>query len=697
MELGFVLFGLVFGAAVGVLTTDATLSELRTEAARAFGRDRWRKFVDATSRPLPFRILWAITHLLRIEAILLLAVGLFVSSGLVLLLGTVTATGPLSSLSHVLLGAMIGFAAAPWVWLHFSRDLKKASTDTEPSTLDRYKFVTVVLAVLLVATVLVPFLPSWLGRVNKVDVLGIISLGVTDRPTRTTGTVYSLSGEAVSGNGSANDQLSSNTDLAQRIANPNADQKLIPKLAGLSTESQLAAVKADLQGFDALSVIDRDRAFIAFLSNEWRTDLPTFKELRSYIDMAERNLEFAHEVEADLRFTRAVSPLFRCLGIYAKRLSDYHLFMIDTSPTIKAYLESIHNATSTPDIGSRHLEASGSAITTPPPGPTTGSGAIRANPLQRLQVDAMILMTSIQEALGYLNDDTTSQADEAACQIALDLTKEPMPSGMTPYPTLIAAYTFAAVNSAETGVVLVSNWLRNTVGVEPGRDSDVRRSWYQVRAMLNLGQIASGSRNVPASKEAIVRFQRLTTDEMGEVLGVTTPIFWRRLCEMLQPNTLHAGVGRRLAFAYATARNTLFEFLEPDLSSGVQDSGDETLKVRAPLDELEEARTILDSAPRCFERVPLFEQNRPQFMGEFRLNVAQLRVNVLPTIPPADRGAEIQAIRGEIDRAERLLGLPKSTSQSTAADLLLKADPFQGDRDRLRRLRATLAAISTSL
>ena len=84
-------------------------------------------------------------------------------------------------------------------------------------------------------------------------------------------------------------------------------------------------------------------------------------------------------------------------------------------------------------------------------------------------------------------------------------------------------------------------------------------------------------------------------------------------------------------------------------------------------------------------------------MGEFRLNAAQLRVDILATISNAERGSELQAIQRELDGAERQLGVAKSSASTTAVDLLLKSDPFQPDRDRLHRLRNALDAIAAKL
>ena len=692
MNFGSGICGLVFGAAVGVLTTEASLSDRRDETERAFRKERWLIFRNATSRSLLPRILWAMMHLLRIEAILLLTFGLLLSSALLWISVSTAAAADL------LLGAMIGFAAAPWVWLHFSKDLHDVTDDSGPNALSRYKFMTVVLAVLVATAISVPYLPDLFGRIHNVQ-LGFASVDLFARPTSLTTAVYSLAGKPQSGNGSANDQLSSNTDLAQRIAGVDTDPHVTPRLAGLPVDSQLAAIKPDLQGFDALSVIDRDRAFIAFLATNSQSKLPAGNDLRSYIDQAQEILPRSDEVEIDLRFARAVSPLFTCLGTYAKTLSDYHLFLIDASPTIKAYLEAINHP---------GAEAGDGPETPIAPVPndsslsasTPGSRVVPRNARDRLQSEARTLMSNIRDALRYLSGRPAGAPGAATCETVINLTGLPNqpPPTVTPYPLLIGAYTLAAVDSAETGVVLVSNWLRATKGnIEPGRDDDIRRGWYRARAMLNLGQIASGSRDVPAPKSAIVRFQRATTDQMAAVLGVSTPIFWTRFCDMLRPNTLHSGLGRRLAFAYATARNTLFELLEPDFLSFLRDSDDRIERVRAPVEELEEAKAILDSAPRCFEGVPFFEQNRPQLMGEFRLNAAQLRVDILATISNAERGSELQAIQRELDGAERQLGVAKSSASTTAVDLLLKSDPFQPDRDRLHRLRNALDAIAAKL
>src|SRR4051812_18351071 len=94
--------GLVFGALIGVLVTDSPRTLMRRTRSRTAGGEQ-------TKLSLVFGWPWK----------------LYVIIGLVIILAVIIYLTPHSR--FIVLGSVVGFIAAPWVWLHFARDFLTAS------------------------------------------------------------------------------------------------------------------------------------------------------------------------------------------------------------------------------------------------------------------------------------------------------------------------------------------------------------------------------------------------------------------------------------------------------------------------------------------------------------------------------------------------------------------------------------------
>jgi hypothetical protein len=87
-----------------------------------------------------------------------------------------------------LYGSFIGFIAAPWVWLHFSRNLQRDGDygDQEglSERLQRYKFLTIMIGIAVLFFTIEPLLLSLMARANKAELWGA-SITLTERRSTT--------------------------------------------------------------------------------------------------------------------------------------------------------------------------------------------------------------------------------------------------------------------------------------------------------------------------------------------------------------------------------------------------------------------------------------------------------------------------------------------------------------------------------
>ncbi len=224
----------------------------------------------------------------------------------------------------LLAGSIIGAAAAPWLWLHFVRNFgspkesgpleqevriiarahqiwlergqpngqaaehyfmaKKDVEDTKYSVtevsaqladqeLARYRLLSILFGMALLAAALWSVLPGWLGRTQQLQVFGVsLTLIAAQQGNRGT----TLVGPGSPGSSRESDRLSAAMKAAYEVGAP---------------VTALEWIGQNLENFDHLPVIDRDRSYIAWLSYE----LPGIKPpvtvpLKTYIDQAEAKL-----------------------------------------------------------------------------------------------------------------------------------------------------------------------------------------------------------------------------------------------------------------------------------------------------------------------------------------------------------------------------------------------------------------------
>src|SRR4051794_31705861 len=118
------LCGFLLGALLGVLVTDLRRRDLVEQARYAFARFRldqiWDRNIDADKeRSLGTQIVWVVGRVLRLEWV----IGLFVVWLLLIILWISASLGLIGNpdwYGNCLIGSLVGFGAAPWVWLHFS-------------------------------------------------------------------------------------------------------------------------------------------------------------------------------------------------------------------------------------------------------------------------------------------------------------------------------------------------------------------------------------------------------------------------------------------------------------------------------------------------------------------------------------------------------------------------------------------------
>jgi hypothetical protein len=252
-------------------------------------------------------------------------------------------------------------------------------------------------------------------------------------------------------------------------------------------------------------------------------------------------------------------------------------------------------------------------------------------------------------------------------------------------------YSLAAVDSPEAGVLYLSSW------AEQVRDATLPRvQWYMLRAKINFSQLAATPPlNSSVDPERRVIFQRRMTDEFAELIGLGMPELWSTFCKDIKDTGIHGRVGGRLVLTYALERNYLFELEEPGLvQSWLQARRRE---LTDPLwKDLTEASAI-EKLSECFNGLRLFDANREQWLGQFELNAAQLRIALLPARADSQMEAELKEIRKLLDSAQRRLASSSPPlSNEPLANQLLGNDSFGDQRRRAQSLQLLIAKSSPS-
>lgn len=621
-----------------------------------------------------------------------------------------------------IIGSVIGVIAAPWVWLHFARrmhqpdaqppapvstDYKNASditphqgqaatTSDQPTPdpeisgntvdFDRYRLLTIMLAAALLVVALLPYLGKWLNNANKIEAFGVsLTLSAT---TRGRGELY-IGGHIPPTSELGADRLSDTTYLADNIERGGRE---------------INEIGPDMRDFYILSSIDRERAYIAFLTYtrlaEFGSHMPGSEQtvdtyingersLDVYIKTAERAQKIIFpdpgqtSIDTDRWFLHLLRPLPNCINWYQDKVKDYHLFTVSIGPFLRSLAVTLRGGTEGFPID--------------PDFPKVRAAA----------VDLSRQIADIAGGIGFYDGGgKVDCADEKEVSSRLDLDVGPdypyshVNLGSTPYPVMMLAYYMAAIDSVESGVEALNDWLTNFRNNHSNIQLDLnpQLGWYEVRAMLAASQLPYFFGGLTPTHRALVRYQQQMTDKMAALLDVGSPDAWQRFCRRIAPRTLHSQLGRRLAFLYATERYYLFELLLPeDFADPGEDYGLSSI-VSTPDRFIAEANAVLKDVD-CLSGVPDFEDRREQYVGMFHLYLAQLQIAKYQRVVGGERDELRAHIRSEINLAGSLgnspgsagSGLPiVSAAQRRSEDLLAQPDEFDRHRERLLQLQEWL-------
>src|ERR1051325_5736030 len=519
-----------------------------------------------------------------------------------------------------------------------------------------YRFMTYLLAAAILVALLQPYLPVWLSRVQKVGALSVevtLSQGRNDRGASLQN--VPSAGQSNQGKDTA-DRLSTTTLRAYQ-----AGTGLLHD--GIPTALQ--HVNTDMQGFADLSLVDRDKVYIAYfyrernarrggnMSNAGIYDPPIerYSNLYQYVE----NVRSLYHGSRDENLLDDLAHLSTCVSFYAKELRDFRLFLIDSERLIRPLLF---------QVAAQWSKKEGSSA-----------------PLNLAEAEEVLV--HISDGLHLRGRDS----EKRVCQQAIEDVRKPIELsgvGVTPYPAYFVAHYLAAIDSVESGVLVMTDWLQKqrkgqTDGTIP---RDPEQDWYAVRAMLTASQLPYSFGGITPTHRAQVQFQEQTTDRIGQLIGLGGARSWRSLCDRLQRPGLHTLVGRHLAFTYADERNYLFEILGPE-DFGIP-RADLALKSTdtSPLTFLEEAEAILER-PECFAGVARFSGERKRLTGQYHLNAAYLLYWIRSSADGSEKTELTRKIRQHLERAKEL---GHDENDRNSLDLLRRGDDYEQHRIRLARL-----------
>jgi hypothetical protein len=643
-------WGFIFGAALGTIATATTGKELRTEAKRWLASSRWRTYLKRETWRFP-GALSAALDLLQIEILALLLFVWF--GGLFWLVFFTPTTWADQSYVRYIVGSLVGTAAAPWIWLHFSRTFatkqSKGDVSAESDQLARYRFVSYMLGAALLLATLQPYLAQWLPHANKIEGFGVALTFVQSRNER--GLNILQAGQPTTKElGATTSRLSSATSRARMVA------------IGYQRKT-LKDVTANMERFSDLSVMDRDRVYIAYFQHERNAQRgqPTlrsdFSNLHEYVEATKNKIDQA----SDEAFLAGLADLSECISLYAENLRDFRLFLVDSNDFLRALLVDVASKWSAP-----------------------GPQQVAASKAATLELkSAKQLADQIVAALEKFN------VPAGVCDTASKLTNKTVALngvGKTPYPAYLIAHYMAAIDSVETGVLILRDWLyrQRSQSKADSIQNDPEQGWYAIRAMLTSSQLPYRFGSVSPTHRALVKFQQDTTDRIAALLKVHDARAWRALCKRLDDRGLHAQIGRYLALTYADERNYLFELLRPE-DFGLPPPGEKALVSTdlSPSQYLEEAEAILETS-ECFDGVPRYD---PKLIGLYYLNAAQLRYSLRFLKEGDEKVALTRKIRADLERARQL---GSENESGDVLDLLRQVDEFEPHRARLARFRKAL-------
>lgn len=295
-------------------------------------------------------------------------------------------------LQGLLAGSVIGAVAAPWLWLHFVRSFgagtkglaawqkliearaheiwleegqpqgrglefyykaEKEIAEAEQSIIEtsakfaeqqlvRYQLLCILLGVALLVVTVLPYLKTWLPRTQQFGFYGLSLTFVSTQPSSQSQGTPLVNQEFLLGAENGSDRVS---DAIKTAANIGA-AKRHPPVASLDQ------IGPDLNGFDYLSLFDRDRAYIAWLTYELPENRPPSGNLSliDYIKGAEALLQ--HSIPAkwadptlDRDFVARSSIISDCLlreELKPPELSDPHFFYDTASHYMHTFLFQIY-------------------------------------------------------------------------------------------------------------------------------------------------------------------------------------------------------------------------------------------------------------------------------------------------------------------------------------------------------------------
>lgn len=655
-------FGFLIGAVLGTIATAATGVELHEQAAtwlthiyksyeqRKLARQGARSgdAIPEGAESKAESAWWLPRAVLQMTKIQVLA--FFVAAWTVGLLVAIYVQHPSDERPYVqyILGTLVGGATAPWIWLHFSKSMELPGP-TGAGQFDRYRFMTYALGVALLGALLAPYLGKVLPKANKIEGFGVALDFERSRGDHSSNVLQV--GQPATGPAATPGRLSIAARKAHWIATGHKNGELT------GDPKTLKDIPENMEGFGDLSLMDRDQVYIAYFYHERNgtAEGAKFSTLADYVAAANISLD-----TKDAEFLASLSDLTLCIALYAERLRDFRLFLVNSEPLLGELLAKVSTNWTIKDDNAQ-------------PAATPGG-----RQLQLARADG--LARQIVEALKFGGSGKT-------CPDASRLTKSVKQDvdgvgTKTPYPAYQIAHYMAAIDSVESGVLILRDWLLHQKR-QPERDLDrtPEQEWYAIRAMLASSQLP-GLGNAPRHR-SLVQFQEETTDRLGKMLGVSDAATWRSLCTKLSRQGLHAQIGRYLAMTYADERNFLFELLLPE-DLGLPPPGQPALKSTpvAAATFLQQAQAISEKT-ECFKGVPRYDR---KLLGQYSLNLAQLRLAVRASIPEDDRPAQTKAIQADLEAASQL----GTSEKGEVLDLLRESDEFAPQRERLARLKQQL-------
>jgi len=285
----------------------------------------------------------------------------------------------------------------------------------------------------------------------------------------------------------------------------------------------------------------------------------------------------------------------------------------------------------------------------------------------------------------------------------------------------MVANLMAAVGSPETGVVILSDWVKSHEVAEAksvggqfnGASSAADKtfvSWQIVRGSIEAALLAKSHFGDRLSRIGLLAMQQKITQRLGSLLGIRLDIgtgasfgqFCRRTNE--SNNKWLKFLGQKLAFQFATERALLVELWDPN--SGHTLSGDLRPRADDPFPDLkkiqinnllEESSAVTQNARECFGLVSEYDREPGKWNAYFQANMAQLRLINTAYFRKKDRGdPEYQIIDDIISDAMKSFDAPRpgyTPPGDNIIDSYMYQDSWERTGRRLRQLQNWVAQL----